>query len=697
MVQDYFQSRGYEDAVCSCFLRHKITGAILLELDLAYLKEIDIASFGTRFEISKEIKHLNQMTEASFAQSVNSAPNSHANNTHNPQSPNSAPPQNALMSPPTFKRQSVLRSVKDNAHLNSFLATTTASPPYLNQPSPQTPGNRMSNPHRKDSSFDPNWVHPATIKKQQEQEQPQNQDDYSDEVSTNLRTPRAQMGGRFRSSTISTTDQYLYDNNSASPDIMPTPTYQSLQVAKPNHGKSFSGNSSAYSHSRKSSYVEDTRLRHNTHSRQGSYETVRGSDLPEGAIYSAHKHSRSTSSIGLSDFKFLKPYTNGTLPDTFAEDDGEKLATKGKRRSSIIATLVKPLPLRRKDSSDIPESPRSKKEIEADGDPKSRRISTDPTMNRTPTSNSTEGPGPKPTPADGNKKKTMLRSSSSQNNLRSKTFASSKQKTSAFQEGINAVSPADAAKTADFSGWMSKRGSVAVGTWKTRYFCLHGTRLSYFTSLSDSRERGLIDINSHRVVPVGESDDKFVALYAASVGAGRHCFKVVPPSPGSRKGVTFTMPKVHYFAVDTREEMRAWMKALMKATIDRDDSVPIISSCVTPTIPLIRAQELLAEARAKEENRGQPVVAAAVQTNGGAEGFVPERQVNGTWLTGFGYGNNSSGGDPSTPDSPSNSSSLRSSGTGSSDTAASVNRSTKSGQPTDYFNEVPASAGLGGQ
>lgn len=176
-----------------------------------------------------------------------------------------------------------------------------------------------------------------------------------------------------------------------------------------------------------------------------------------------------------------------------------------------------------------------------------------------------------------------------------------KTRTSAFQEGIKSVTPTEASKTADYSGWMNKRGSATVGTWKARYFTLHGTRLSYFSQFSDTREKGLIDITSHRVIPVGD-EDKLVAMYAASVGAGRHCFKIIPPSPGSRKGVTFTVPKVHYFAVDTKEEMREWINAIIKATIDRDDSVPVVSSCATPTVSLARAREILPNQKQKKKS-----------------------------------------------------------------------------------------------
>lgn len=201
-----------------------------------------------------------------------------------------------------------------------------------------------------------------------------------------------------------------------------------------------------------------------------------------------------------------------------------------------------------------------------------------------------------------------LRTTSTQN-FKLLGVGGKKQKTLAFQEGIQEVLPEELAKLALFSGWMLKRLSNSL-LWRLRYFVLHGTRLLYFTLLKDKREKGLIDITAHRVMPVtldknkgddDSSNDKYIALYAALTGFGRYCFKIVPPAPGFKKGLTFTQPKVHYFAVDTPEEMRGWLKALMAATIDIDDLVPVVLLCLTPTVLLAKAQELLAKAR--EETR----------------------------------------------------------------------------------------------
>lgn len=52
---------GFSPEIANKFAKHKITGAILFEMDLGHLKELDIDSFGTRFEIHKEVEKLKEM------------------------------------------------------------------------------------------------------------------------------------------------------------------------------------------------------------------------------------------------------------------------------------------------------------------------------------------------------------------------------------------------------------------------------------------------------------------------------------------------------------------------------------------------------------------------------------------------------------------------------------------------------------
>lgn len=636
-VRNYFLSLGYEPAVCDCFLQHQITGPILLELDLAYLKEIDIPSFGTRFQISKAIKALNQSLNTGVVQDIpsslspsanasqqslshtNPENNNHSNNSNNnsnsnsnsniaktnsfkenPDSKNNRTEANPV---PVFKRQSLLRTAKDNSLLNHHLAKTPAQDYQQHKnngmhdfPLDNNNSGSFSNPHKKDASFDRSWTVNKGKKASETSQKP---------------TPNKQHQ-RLRSTTISTTDQYFHENPSST-DSNPLPPFN-LSVDK-------SSNLTFTNDKQTLTSQEPNKQHPSSHTRQLSSDTVRvtnnnpslsnATSNDGSTLYlPSHNHKPSTSSLGFSDFRYLNKLTSDeAFNDDFAA--AAVTSTHQRRPSSLVSVIL---------TGENSEGLQSQKEKSAgesavdldSGDEseetKAKRIATDSnTSNSSFDSSNTvqsnsqsqkEGAAITPTNSLGKKKKGSLRGSSSHSNLRKSS--SKKTRTSAFQEGIKSVTPTEASKTADYSGWMNKRGSATVGTWKARYFTLHGTRLSYFSQFSDTREKGLIDITSHRVIPVGD-EDKLVAMYAASVGAGRHCFKIIPPSPGSRKGVTFTVPKVHYFAVDTKEEMREWINAIIKATIDRDDSVPVVSSCATPTVSLARAREMFAESKAKEE------------------------------------------------------------------------------------------------
>ncbi|KAJ4330293.1 hypothetical protein N0V95_010080, partial [Ascochyta clinopodiicola] len=198
----------------------------------------------------------------------------------------------------------------------------------------------------------------------------------------------------------------------------------------------------------------------------------------------------------------------------------------------------------------------------------------------------------------------------------------SKHGTSAYLKGRQQISPQEAMKNCDYSGWMKKKSSSLMTTWKTRLFVLRGRRLSYYYSENDTEEKGLIDISSHRVLPA--NNERMTGLHAsitraasspsspqnatiqtaASVDSanaangieenmdGMFIFKLVPPRAGLQKGVQFTKPIVHYFAVDSLAVGRLWMAALMKATIDRDDGLPFTTTYQQKTISLEKARAM---------------------------------------------------------------------------------------------------------
>ncbi|KAF4973229.1 hypothetical protein FSARC_434 [Fusarium sarcochroum] len=185
-----------------------------------------------------------------------------------------------------------------------------------------------------------------------------------------------------------------------------------------------------------------------------------------------------------------------------------------------------------------------------------------------------------------------------------------KKETSAYTRGLLKISPKEASKDADYSGWMRKKSSNLMTTWKPRFFVLKGRRLAYYYSEDDDQEKGLIDISFHRVLPA--DNEKLTGLHATITSLGGQnmptsqtgaddlekgddsifIFKLVPPRAGLSRAVNFTKPTVHYFAVPNLKQGRLWMAALMKATIDRDDTKPITTTYQQKTISLSKAKQM---------------------------------------------------------------------------------------------------------
>ncbi|KAG8929999.1 polar growth protein [Tulasnella sp. 418] len=120
----------------------------------------------------------------------------------------------------------------------------------------------------------------------------------------------------------------------------------------------------------------------------------------------------------------------------------------------------------------------------------------------------------------------------------------------------------------DYQGWMRKRGD-RYNTWKLRYFALKGPHLYYMKNETETKIKGFIDIHNYKVI----ADE--------NVYPGRYGFRIVHETE-----------KSHFFSSVDQFIIRDWMKALMKATIGRDYSRPVVSSCNIPTIPLSVAQAM---------------------------------------------------------------------------------------------------------
>lgn len=122
--------------------------------------------------------------------------------------------------------------------------------------------------------------------------------------------------------------------------------------------------------------------------------------------------------------------------------------------------------------------------------------------------------------------------------------------------------------TPDHMGWMRKKGEK-YPTWKLRYFILKGPNLYYLKAQNEIRIKGLIKLTGFKV------------LMDADVHPGRYGFRIIHDNGST-----------HLFSADDSKLLRDWMKAMMKATIDRDWVAPVISSCNIRTIPIREAQKM---------------------------------------------------------------------------------------------------------
>lgn len=355
-----------------------------------------------------------------------------------------------------------------------------------------------------------------------------------------------------------------------------------------------------------SSYADEQRVRsataisrHSRHSRYGSMDSYReGPPSASQKYYSVQNSShRRTTSTTTTESVRPPPPLKDTPPAVTRLDTGSsgRSPLGGSSRSFHADWLTS---MKNRASNKDMRSPTSHSHLSS-AEPSPRNFSAD---SPAPSSNSA-GPSFEFDSADGQSPSASTTPGSKASNNRRK----GKKETSAYTRGLLKIPPSVAKEGSDYSGWMKKKSSNLMTTWKPRFFVLKGRRLSYYYSENDTEEKGLIDISFHRVLPA--DNEKLTGLHAtitsavggpsmpSSVGEdgikeSNFIFKLVPPRAGLSRAVTFTKPMVHYFSVPNVTQGRLWMAAMMKATIDRDDSQPITTTYQQKTISLSKAKQM---------------------------------------------------------------------------------------------------------
>ncbi|CAM1501044.1 Fc.00g102060.m01.CDS01 [Cosmosporella sp. VM-42] len=376
-------------------------------------------------------------------------------------------------------------------------------------------------------------------------------------------------------------------------------------------------------HSRKSSYTEEQRVRSATtisrHSRFGSMSSVNeGGVSPAAQKYygiPSGPHRRTASTTTTESIRNMPAASNGPSPTVTKLDTSVANA-----RSPASST---PAPKHQGFNSDWLASVVNKPLSMAGSG--MRAISDNLSIDRSkvvtppvdsPKKDSVDSPArtgsttPSGGPSFDLESPDMAKSPSTTTTQSKNSRKKGKKETSAYTQGLLKISPQEGMKGADYSGWMRKKSSNLMTTWKPRLFVLKGRRLAYYYSEDDDQEKGLIDISFHRVLPA--DNEKLTGLHATishAVGGQTmpanpddgvldkgddsvFIFKLVPPRAGLSRAVNFTKPTVHYFAVPNLKQGRLWMAALMKATIDRDDTKPITTTYQQKTISLAKAKQM---------------------------------------------------------------------------------------------------------
>ncbi|KAF4630612.1 hypothetical protein G7Y89_g7525 [Cudoniella acicularis] len=654
-VAEYLFTVGVEPRHCEVFRDQEITGDVLLGMDQTsvFLKEFELGSVGRRLKTWQKIKALQDEINGGTSTRRNtvtygSEVGSDDTGRHRTRSINTSgsmlPRIPSLMDNSGSRQSSRVSQSRISRH--EPISNTSPVSPKTVQPGEKRPsaasirdlhhsrnssGNdfaaslmgavanssKLSDAaHKKQASFDKNWTMG---------------------VAASPSLPARPVSSSGLKTAKSPTDQLSLSTSPSTTFDVVDRGYFSGGEADARHRNVLRKRGSTATHSRNSSYTDEQRVRsgttHSRHSRFGSVDSIRDSAPPSaaqkyyGIAVNGRRRTPSENSINAPPRPPPPPkdvpsptvtklegnsYENTVSPKAEAPHSRADWLLPTKSTSGRHFGL-------RAISDAVTGHEKSRIAPPTEPTPSPSKDSPMQSPSRTGSSTPSAGPSFELDSPDAKTSSTMTTPGSSKT-----TRKKSKKETSAYTRGLEKKTPQEQMIGADYSGWMKKKSTNLMTTWKPRLFILKGRRLSYYYSEDDQEEKGLIDISFHRVLPA--DTDRLTGLHATLTGAtnsptspaGAHTatiasaeadaepestlsksggdsmfiFKLVPPRAGLSRAVTFTKPTVHYFAVPNIKQGRLWMAALMKATIDRDDSKPITTTYQQKTISLAKARAM---------------------------------------------------------------------------------------------------------
>ncbi|KLJ08679.1 hypothetical protein EMPG_15883 [Blastomyces silverae] len=674
----HLQGLGMDPKHCEIFEEQEITGDVLLEMDqeFIYMKEFNFGVMGKRLKswhiiktFQEEIKGIRQPRQSSSTfsgrdrsseeydrsqsrtggsflpriPSFTESPSRSARQSRSASGKHSSGITASIMSSNLSSNASPVSPLNPTAGLDNSSRPSAASIRQINYPrshssmegSPISPNQRTRSAHGapggKKASFDRGWT--MATGSQAVNNRPENL------VGSPAESIRQRALGGFGnpdSDSSLIVDSADLDRGYFSGGEIDARKSRKFLTKRDSAGRSFS-------HSRKSSTAEDLKqTRVKRHSRFGSADSIRdfvphfsnkvnqssslNGKLGDHSAFSKESFGDTTHAPTVTNLEekntSLSHGIFSALSPLYSKGDGESSGRSSPLPSSHLKNVA-PRVRRAIGLRAISDAVTGNEKAMASSSPTSASASKDSQKSPTRTNSSTPSGTSKSFEIESTDSSTKtvegafaLVTMPKASNARSK----SKKDTSAYMRGLEKKTPQEQMIGCDYSGWMKKKSSNLMTTWKPRLFVLRGRRLSYYYSEDDTEERGLIDISSHRVFRADQ--DTITALHATLTGAtasptspsnwnngnasgdadsvsnmsksssgdAPFIFKLVPPKAGLSRAVQFTKPSVHFFQVDNIQQGRLWMAALMKATIERDLNLPVTTTNKQKTISLKQAR-----------------------------------------------------------------------------------------------------------
>ncbi|KAJ7170172.1 hypothetical protein C8R46DRAFT_994929 [Mycena filopes] len=547
-VVDWLKSKGFDEDVCDKFTEQEITGDVLLDLDVNLLKtEIGIMAFGKRMRIANAIVDLRRPPSPSA--SFNLAPAFPSQNSPHQQ-------QYAIAYTNSQNSQQYAHSPHFNGHSRTQSQSHSQNSQNAHTSWQSSVGSPLQNGRLAQAYGNPlGLVSPESAMHLGDLPDPA-----MHPIPDGLGSPMSEQANGARSKgrpaqlTLSPSDGAL--NVSATQtseadtqeDERAVMSESELPPASASIRKRLFGGRSPDKDSHKDKESSHSKEDSSTPDADGKPSKKKESNIATGP----GRHARGKKSIDVSN----PPKGNERLSIFGASFGGRKPAPRYSGSVVDKATSGFTLPrLNRKNGR--PQTPSAPPQTPQ------QAASPDATQVHHPSPN-----GPHTAPANP----TLLRKRTSSSHTTDAAKAATT--AAAAANGVSKFKPGQSILEqigeADHVGWMRKKGD-RYNSWKLRYFMLKGADLYCLRSnnKTETKIKGYINIVGYKVT-VDEN-----------VNPGRYGFRIDHEND-----------KTHYFSSDEKMVVRDWMKAIMKATIGRDYSKPVVSSCNIPTIPLMVAQAM---------------------------------------------------------------------------------------------------------